>query len=449
MEPEFLPPRPLPPDRQPGLLRGLWLLQRDALKAFPASVYRQQMGSLRAFRRLFLIVNDPGQIREVFIARHATYAAKSRFMEQALRPVLGSSLFINHGPVWAERREVVARLLHPSRLPVFHPAMTEAAEALCATWAAGGVRDVAADLSEATTRIMLRTVFGKGARPASAARIAALLSRYQDVVRPVDVGWLLGLPERWTGVQGLAARRTARALRAAIAEELAAAGAGEGGLLPELRAARREDGTPVLDEGALLDEVGMLLLAGSETSAATLAWALLLLAHDPARLARLREELAPLAGRVPEVAEMASLPYTRAVLQEALRLYPPVPFLTRRALAPDRIRRWEVPPDTLVMAAPWLIQRKPGLWEEPERFRPERFLDPAARAIPKHAFIPFGLGPRICAGAAFGMAEMTVILAAIVPRFAFDPAPALGVEPGVRLTLRPKGGLRLGVRRRG
>jgi cytochrome P450 len=406
------------------------------------------MGSLRAFRRLFLIVNDPREIREVFIARHATYQAKSRFMEQALRPVLGASLFINHGPVWAERREVVARLLHPSRLASFHPAMVEAAEALCEAWGQGGVRDVAADLSEATTRIMLRTVFGAGARPESAARIAALLSRYQDVVRPVDVGWLLGLPERCTGVQGLRARRIARELRAAMAADLAAAGEGEGGLLPGLRAARREDGSPVLDEGALLDEVGMLLLAGSETSAATLAWALLLLANDPARLARLREELAPLDGRLPDAAAIQALPYTRAVLQETLRLYPPVPFLTRRALAQDRIRRWDVVPDTLVMAAPWLIQRKPDLWSEPERFRPERFLEPAARAIPKHAFIPFGLGPRICAGAAFGMAEMTVILAGVVQRFELDPAPARGVEPGVRLTLRPKGGLRLGLRRR-
>jgi pentalenene oxygenase len=98
-----------------------------------------------------------------------------------------------------------------------------------------------------------------------------------------------------------------------MAAELAAAGEGEGGLLPGLRAARREDGLPVLDEGALLDEVGMLLLAGSETSAATLAWALLLLANDPARLKRLREELAPLNGRLPDAAEMQALPYTRAV----------------------------------------------------------------------------------------------------------------------------------------
>jgi cytochrome P450 len=446
MDAEFLPPRPEPPRRQPGLLRGLWLLQRDALKAFPAAVYRQQMGSLRAFRRLFLIVNDPREIRDVFIARHATYEAKSRFMEQALRPVLGTSLFIGHGRDWAERREVVARLLHPSRTASFHPAMTEAAEALRAAWAPGGVRDVAADLSEATTRIMLRAVFGQGARPGSAARIALLLSRYQDVVSPIDVGWLLGLPRVLTGVQGLRARATARVLRRAIAEDLAAAGAGEGGLLPGLRAAVRADGSPVLDAGALLDEVGMLLLAGSETSAATLAWALLLLANDQARMARLRDELAPLGGRVPDAAEAAALPYTRAVLMETLRLYPPVPFLTRRALKADRIRRWEFPAETLVMAAPWLIHRKPDLWAEPERFRPERFLEAAARAIPKHAFIPFGLGPRICAGAAFGMAEMTVILAALVPAFELDPAPARGVEPVVRLTLRPKGGLRLGVR---
>lgn len=445
-EADFVPPGPSPPGRAPGLLRGLVLVSRDVLRALPEAVYRQQVSSVRAGRRLVLILNEPTLIRDVLVSRHATYGAKSRFMEQALAPVLGSSLFINHGAVWAERRAAVAPLLHPSRIRTFHPAMVEAAEALARDWADGGVRDVAADLSAATTAIMVRTVFGARARPEAARRIAAALARYQEVVRIVDVAWLLGLPRRLQGRQGPAARRLAAQLRALIAAELAAAGDGEGGLLPALRAARRQDGLPVLDEAALPDEVAMLLLAGSETSAATLAWTLFLLANDPPRFARLRAELAPLAGRAPAPEDLPRLAYTRAVLSETLRLYPPVPFLTRRALAADRIRRWSVAPETMLAVAPWLVQRRADLWAEADRFRPERFLAEAGGGAPKHAFIPFGLGPRICAGAAFGMAEMTVLLAVLAARFAFDPAPARDVRPAIRLTLRPWPGLRLGVR---
>ncbi|MCS6854424.1 MAG: cytochrome P450 [Elioraea sp.] len=385
-------------------------------------------------------------MRDVLVARHATYEAKSRFMEQALAPVLGSSLFINHGTVWAERRAAIAPLLHPTRISTFHGAMVEAAEALAREWAEGGVRDVAADLSAATTAIMLRTLFGARARLQAARRIAQTLARYQEVVRIVDPAWLFGLPHRLQGRQGSSSRRRAAELRGLVAAELAAAGDGDQGLLPLLRGLRRADGAALLDETGLLDEAAMLLLAGSETSAATLAWALFLLANDPPRFARLREEIAPLAGRAPGPEDLPRLAFTRAVLHETLRLYPPVPFLTRRALARDRIRRWDVAPDTMIAVAPWLVQRRPDLWPEADQFRPERFLTDPGGGAPKHAFIPFGLGPRICAGAAFGMAEMTVLLAVLAARFAFDPAPGRDVRPAMRLTLRPAPGLRLGVR---
>lgn len=414
----LIPPRPAPPPAAPAWRQALRLFGQDLLAGLPDAAFERQVVHLPVLRRAIVLVNDPTVLREVFVAQHAAYAPKSRLMEQALAPVLGSSLFIGHGPEWARRRAAVARLLHPAGLTRFRPAMRRSAAELVASWAAGGEREVTAPLAEATTRIMLRAVLGEAAPVAAAAGIAQGLARYQDGVRLVDPAWLLALPDAWVGRQGARAAREAARLRALVSAAMAQAG--EGGMLPELRALLPEP-------EPLLDEVAMFLLAGSETAAATLGWALYLLALAPDWQARLREEAAE---------EGAAL---RAVLNETLRLYPPVPFLTRRADAPGRIRRWAIRRGDLVLASPWLLQRNPAHWPDPHAFRPERWLGGEAAG---RAFIPFGLGPRACAGAAFGMAEMAVLLSAVLARFAVLPGDQ-PVRPVARLTLRPLGGIRL------
>jgi cytochrome P450 len=192
----------------------------------------------------------------------------------------------------------------------------------------------------------------------------------------------------------------------------------------------------------------MLLLAGSETAANTLTWTLYLLAAHPETERRVREELAPLPAQ-PGPDALAPLAFTRAVLQEAMRLYPPVAVLSRQALAPDRIRRWSLRPGDTVICVPWLLHRHAEWWENPHAFLPERFLPEAARRQPKFTYMPFGLGPRVCAGAAFGMAEMQVFLAVLLRRLVFSVPEGFAPRPFCRLTLRPAGGmpLRVAVRR--
>lgn len=416
----LIPPRPDAPAVAPSWRQALRLFGRDLLAGLPEAAFERQVVHLPVLRRAIVLVNDPGVLRDVFVAEHATYAPKSRLMEQALAPVLGSSLFIGSGPEWARRRVGVARLLHPAGLAAFRPAMRLSAAELVASWEGAAEREVTAPLAEATTRIMLRAVLGEAAPVGHAAAIAQGLARYQDGVRLVDPAWLLALPDAWVGRQGARARAGAARLRGLIAAALAEAG--EGGMVPGLRALLPEP-------AALLDEVAMFLLAGSETAAATLGWALYLLARAPEWQARLREEAAE------------DGPALRAVLNETLRLYPPVPFLTRRADAPARIRRWAIRRGDLVLASPWLLHRNPAHWPEPHAFRPERWL--AGEAAPR-AFIPFGLGPRACAGAAFGMAEMAVLLVAVLARFRVAPGDQ-PVRPVARLTLRPAGGIRLRI----
>ncbi|UFN50338.1 cytochrome P450 [Roseomonas sp. OT10] len=441
----FTPPRPEPPESAPGLLRGLLAYRGDILRALPRLAYRRQVMSVRLLRRRVVIVNDPEVVREVFVARAEAYNRKSHFKEQALRPVIGESLFANHGTLWARRRPAVARLLHPGGVARFQPHFVEAGHWLDGRWAGAPDRvvDVAPDLAAATLRVMLRATFGPAVPEEEAEGIAAAFATYQARVNVIDLPHLLGLPGPLAGRQGVAARAAAATIRRRIGALLGMAVPPDG-LLAGMREARGEDGTPLLDAAGLLDEVAMLLLAGSETAANALAWTLYLLAADPAAAARVREEaMAVLGAAEPQAARLPQLTEARAVLQEAMRLYPPVAVLARQAARADVIRRWPLRAGDTLLCIPWLLHRHEEIWEQPHAFRPERFRPENAKRIPRFAYLPFGVGPRVCAGAAFGLAEMTTLLAMLIRRFDLAPGPGAPPLPRFRLTLRPEGGMRL------
>ncbi|MFC0410509.1 cytochrome P450 [Roseomonas elaeocarpi] len=445
----FIPPRHEPPERVPGLLRGIVSLRGDVLRALPRIAFRREVMAVRVLRRQVVVVNHPEVVRDVFVTRGAIYGRKSHFKEQALSPVIGESLFANHGPLWAARRPAVARLLHPSGVDRFQPAFQDTGRVLLRDWRAGsaaGAVDVAPALAAATLRIMLHAVFGPQVPEDESTAIAEAFSDYQSRVQVIDLPHLVGLPSWTMGLQGVRARRAANEIRRRVGR-LIASGLGEGGLLPGMRAARDEAGNPLLDEAGLLDEVAMMLLAGSETAANALAWTLFLLASDPRWQERVRAEaVAVLGDREPEAAELSRLSVNKAVLQEAMRLYPPVAILARQATAPDRIRHWQLRPGDTLLCIPWLLHRQEAIWDAPHAFKPERFLPENARSIPRFAYLPFGVGARVCAGAAFGMAEMQTLLAMLVRGFHFDPPEGPAPLPRFRLTLRPEGGMKLRLR---
>jgi len=203
-----------------------------------------------------------------------------------------------------------------------------------------------------------------------------------------------------------------------------------------LFAARDPDGRP-FDRKAVRDEAIVIFMAGHETTANTLAWAFYLLSQADWARARVHEEIhRELGGREPTFADMGRLVYTRTVIEETLRLYPPVPILGREAIAPTRIADKEVPEGALVLVAPWLLHRNANLWPRPDDFVPERFL-PGRPRPSKHQYVPFATGPRICPGMAFGLLEATLCLAVLAQRFDPTLAPGTDVRPVCRLTLRP------------
>jgi cytochrome P450 len=191
-----------------------------------------------------------------------------------------------------------------------------------------------------------------------------------------------------------------------------------------------------MDRRAFRNEAIVLFMAGHETTANTLAWALFILSQDEHSAERLRAEVAALGGRVPTMADLPSLPFTRAVVDETLRLYPPVPLLSREALGPDRIGNRDIRKGSIVLVCPWLLHRRPSLWPDADAFIPDRFL-PGAPKPPRHAYIPFSVGPRICTGQHLGLAEATICLATLAGSFRLTLEPGHEVMPVSRLTLRP------------
>jgi len=450
MSEPFLPPMPEPSRRLPWPAAVLLHLHHDLLGLVTERAYRAQVMDFGVLGQRIVIVNHPEVVRHVFVLKHEIYQRKSAFKEQALAPVVGDSLFIGHGPVWAERRAAVAPLLHPSEIGRFHPLFVQAAEELVADWATSSApRDIAPDLAAATARVVALALFGAQVPRSVAREVARDFAAYENAVAIADLPRLMGLPAWLGGAQPRAAREAAARIRA-LAARLTGAGPA-GPLLDGMAAARRPDGTPVLAGEALLNETVMILLAASETSANALAWALYLAAAHPPTFARLRREADHvLGGRpAPGPEELAALPFTRAVLQEAMRLYPPVAILARQALGADRIRHVEVRPGATVLCVLWLLHRHAELWDASHEFRPERFMPEALQKPRRFSYVPFGLGPRVCAGSAFGMAEMTVFLAALAARFDLAPAPDHAPMPRLRLTLRPRDGIRLILKPRG
>jgi cytochrome P450 len=192
-----------------------------------------------------------------------------------------------------------------------------------------------------------------------------------------------------------------------------------------------------------------IFMAGHETTAQALSWTWYLLSQHPAAEAKLHDELAiVLAGRAPRHEDLANLRYTRMVIEESMRLYPPAHTLAHQSIASDVLLGHRIPAGATVLIVPWLLHRKPSLWERPDRFEPERFSPERTAARPRFAYIPFGAGPRVCIGAAFAMEEALIILATIAQRYRLHLKPGYPVEPQGLITLRPRYGLRMLLERR-
>lgn len=443
---------PVHPVPHPALRSQVAILRsarRDLLSAWREADYDSTIVDFELLGRQMVIVNTPEGVRHVMTTHNNdVYERKGPQMRRALEFLLGDGLFISDGETWARRRPLVAEIVGKARVPRYGPAMAAAAQEMAADWASRDPAepvDVLSEMGVLTAEIISRTLFGVRLGRDDARRVIDAFADYARRIDSFNVGYLLGFDEGLPVFKGLALRRAVRRIHGVVDRVIEDHLAGRGDHtvmldMLEIRKQRRPD-SPV-GRDALRDEAATLFMAGHETTAATLAWAWHCLSKAPWAEAALHAEVAAVCGDRPVAYEdVFRLNYARAIVEETLRLYPPVPILARQAARDDRIGEVTVKKASVVLVSPWLLHRSPDLWEHPDRFMPERFIEEDRPET--YAYLPFAAGPRTCPGMTFGLTEATLCLAALAQRFRLRPAPGWSVETECRLSLRPRGGLRM------
>ncbi len=399
------------------------------------------------------VVSEPSAIRHILVDNASAYR-KDDLQRRVLAPGLGEGLLTAEGDAWRLQRRTLAPVFSPRHVLGFRRPMWDAAERLARrlTRREGRSVDVAVEMTRVTLDVLERTIFTSGpARDPDA--LGRAITRYFEALGPIDPLDVFGLPDFIPRIGRLRARPAQRFF-AEVVDELIArrkalfeAGEAPHDLLTLLLRAQDPETGAGLSDLEVRANIVTFIGAGHETTANALTWTMHCLAQDEAVRARLEAEVdAACTAAEDGMPDPDAMPFARAVLDETMRLFPPVPFMSRAALRDDRIGRIRIPRGSLVTIAPYVLHRHRRLWEEPDAFIPERFLPDARRNIDRYAYLPFGAGPRVCIGASFSLQEQVLVLAALVRTLRLDADPDAGpVEALHRVTLKPKDGLRMRV----
>ncbi len=434
------------------LLRFLRTLKDSSVATYGDEMFEEAIVERRVLWQRFLIVSAPRGIQHVLLDNAGNYV-KSRIARRLVEPGIGRGLLTSEGDTWRRQRRLMAPSFDHRSLTSYVPAMTEATTALVERLDRLPDRapvDMSVEMMRLTLKIIARTMFSTDAEDVGPI-VEDAVGRYQREVRPGLLD-LLNLPDWWPRP---ATRRWPHIFDRfdAVIGRLMARGATTGGerqdLLTRLLAARDAETGRAMDPREVRDQVVTIFMAGHETTAQALTWTWYVLSQHPAEEAKFHAELERvLGGRAPRFEDLAELRYTRMVLEESMRLYPPAHTMSREALAEDEVEGHRVPKGSVVSIVPWGLHRHRLLWDRPATFDPDRFAPERAAERPRFAYIPFGGGPRICIGATFAMTEATIILAMLGQRYRLRLAPGAVVEPVGLITLRPRNGLPMLLERR-
>jgi cytochrome P450 len=455
----FCPAYPKPRAARASRLLMFFSARRSWLDALYERSYAMQMGEVHLPGMDLYMVNEPALVRQV-LSEQPEQFPKSPLLGQALAPLLGASIFTTDGELWRRQRRMMDPAFAQARLHVAFPRMREATQALLERLSAlpdGATHDIEVEMTHVTADVIFRTIFSLPMEGADARRVFDAFATYQAVaprlLLPSLFGarWLVWPWDLWRSRR--AAAQIRRLLEQLVRPRFDAHRAGrpqaETDILAALLDARDSTSGTGFAFDELVDQVAMLFLAGHETSASALSWACYLLAHAPDVQDRMHAEAVEHLGqRQPEFTDMKQLTLTWNVFRETLRLFPPVGFMARQARQGCPMRDKQVPAGATVIVSPWLIHRHRGWWPEPDAFNPDRYQADAAGESLKQAYLPFGMGARVCLGASFALQEAALVLSSVVRHWRLEPVPGHVAQPVGRLTIRSANGVPLILQRR-
>ena len=429
--------------------RLLLQARKDFLSIWPKSYYQEKVFEWKALGRQVVVINSPKAIEYALVKRHDNFERKTPQMRRALEYLLGDGLFISDGDTWRQRRPLVGDIIHKHRVPSFGPLMADSACELANRWSklpVGANVDVLHEMAVLTAEIIARSVFGSQLGQEACRAVTEAFTHYQSHIDQVNPGYFLGLDEGLPVIRWPWLKRPVQSIHQIVDRiiESHIAGKGEHNSMLDLLLKRQHKNPELkLELEALRNEAATIFMAGHETTAATLTWVWYLLSNSPQVEDRLLDEIRQVCGeRTPTVEDVPKLEWARAIIEETLRLYPPVPILGRQNKSADRIGDIDIKPASLVLIVPWLLHRTETLFPDPHLFKPERFYKnrPAS-----YSYIPFAIGPRICPGLQFGRVEAILCLAILAQRFKVRVSDSHQVTPICRLTLRPQSGLPVAI----
>jgi cytochrome P450 len=405
-----------------------------------------RLGSFNA-----VLVSHPDDIKDILVTQHQKFTRR-RLARQQRQPLLGNGLLNSTGDFHLRQRRLMQPAFHRQRVAAYATAMVESAVHASRAWQDGATVDLAEAMMDLSLAVVGKTLFDADMEKDTPVIREATQAVLDYAARRRAAGLFTRLL-RFLPLPESREDRDARARLDAIVyrmiEDRLQTGEDRGDLLSMLLRARDTDGTGMTDE-QLRDEVLTLIGAGFETTANWLAWTWYLLAQHPDVTARLHAELAQvLGGAQPTIEDVGRLPYLKQILSESLRLYPPVWMDGRQPLEDYEIRGSIVPAGTHVLMSQYVVHRDPRWFPNPDRFDPERWSGDACCGRPSYAFFPFGGGPHLCIGEAFSWLEATLALATLAQTWCAELAPNQVVTPDPFLTLRPKHGMPMTIRRRG
>ena len=429
-------------------LETAMVARRNVLEIIPALAYRQPIVSGEMMMRWHMLA-DPAGMKRVMLDNLANYP-KSEIMKRMLRPAIGDSLFNAEGADWKWQRQAVSPVFTHRNVLALSPAMTATAERTCSRLSScGGQTELVGQMLTATFDVICDVALSGREHFDSETFGQAIIEYFRTAGRASLLDFA-GVPDWFPRPGRLLAARSVATMHdmvgAAIQARRNQIDPPGDDLLARMLAAQDPETGHRLSPEDLIFNMQFFIVAGHETTALALAWALYLLANVPEEQSRARKQARQvLQGRAATPSDLPKLPLVRQILEESMRLYPPVGLLARTVLEKDELCERVMQPGDILFLPVWALHRHERLWDAPDRFRPDRFEDGAAAKLHKYQFLPFGAGPRVCVGADFAMMQAQIILATVLQSFEFMPG-SIAPHPVMMMTVRPEPGVFLKVR---
>lgn len=445
--------QPIPQVKGAPLVGNTLQFVKDPL-AF-LSRLQQQYNRLVRFsiaNRLITLILTPEDTRHILQENNRNFVKSDAY--KVLSLFLGNGLLTSEGDFWRRQRRLAQPAFHKQRLALLVDTMAEETREMVNRWKqqpTGLPIDISEEMMKLTLEIVTRSLFSSDVKK----HLGNISKEITTIIAfaYAELHSFIRIPIHYPTPRNVRYRRAVEKVENIIyeiinqrrASKLQGKDVRYDDLLEMLMDARDEETGEQMTDQQLRDEVTTIFMAGHETTANALSWALYLLAKHPSAAAAIREEVQRVIGPegLPTAENVRELTYTLQVIQETLRLYPPAWIFGRKPVADEPLGEYRLPANLGVLISPYLLHRHPAYWPEPDTFNPDNFLPKRVKERPTYAYIPFGGGPRLCIGNNFALMEMQIVLALLVRAFDFQNTSRSIIEPEPGITLRPKGGLRL------